>query len=89
VRGSPRTSTSTTPGSRPSATIPRRAPPEEFSVIATYRFEGISDPDDEAIVLALAHQPTGLAGILDAAFGPAASADEAAVLTHLPRPLHS
>lgn len=68
---------------------PRRAPPEDFSVIATFRFEGISDPDDEAIVLALVHQPTGLAGTLDAAFGPEASADEAAVLTHLPRTLRS
>ncbi len=77
------------PGISATGHDPRRAPPEDFSVIATYRFEGISDPDDEAIILALVHQPTGLAGTLDAAFGPEASADEAAVLTHLPRPLHS
>jgi hypothetical protein len=61
-------------------------PPEESIVMATYRFEGASDPDDEAILLALIHAPTGRAGALDAAFGPTGSAEEAAVLTGLPRP---
>jgi hypothetical protein len=73
------------PGISATGHTPRQAPPEEFSVIGTYRFEGASDPDDEAIVLALVHEPTGLMGTFDAAFGPGGSADEATVLTRLPR----
>ncbi len=63
---------------------PRQASPEEFRVIGTYRFEGASDPDDEAIVLALVHEPSGLIGTFDAVFGPGGSAEEAEVLTRLP-----
>ena len=62
-----------------------RAPPQEFLVMGEYRFEGMSDPDDEALVIALVHEPTGIRGTIDVAYGPDASIEEAEVLTHLPR----
>lgn len=47
------------------------------------RFEGSSDPDDEAIVFALRCQLCAAAGVLVAAYGPTATAEEAAVVTAL------
>lgn len=61
-----------------------RAPPEQFSVLGEYRFEGMSDPDDEALVMALVHEPTGIRGTIDVAYGPEAGVEEAAVLRRLP-----
>jgi hypothetical protein len=59
--------------------------PEDAVVEATFRFEGASDPDDEAVVFGLACRACGARGVLVAAYGPAASADEAAVVTALAR----
>ena len=57
--------------------------PEEAVIEATYRFEGASDPDDEATVFGLRCQRCGVAGVLVVAYGPMASAEEAAVVTAL------
>ena len=48
-----------------------------------YRFEGSSDPEDEALVLALHGPGPEVRGVLVTAYGPSASADEAEVLTAL------
>ena len=60
------------------------AGPEEFLVHSTHRFEGMSDPADETIVMAAEHVDSGTRGIIHVAFGPDASAAEAAVLRDLP-----
>jgi hypothetical protein len=57
--------------------------PQDATIDDTIRFEGASDPDDEAIVFALTCQECGSRGVLVAAYGPAASAEEAAVVTAL------
>jgi hypothetical protein len=46
------------------------------------RYEGVSDPDDEAILLALRCH-CGRLGLYVAGFGPSASAADVAVLGHL------
>ena len=61
------------------------AAPERFVVAGSYRFEGISDPDYEEIVLALRNRDSGDNGVLVLAFGPYSTAGEAAVLNRLPR----
>lgn len=43
-------------------------PANEFEIVDLYRYEGPSDPADEAIVYALA-SPSGLKGILVAGYG--------------------
>ena len=43
-------------------------PADEFEIVDLYRYEGPSDPADEAIVYALA-SPSGLKGILVAGYG--------------------
>jgi hypothetical protein len=60
-----------------------RAPTTEFGVARSYRFEGESDPADEAIVLAIEHLPSRTTGFVHAAFGPAATSEQAAVLRSL------
>jgi hypothetical protein len=45
--------------------------PEEFEIIEVYRFEGDSDPADEAVVYAIASN-SGLKGVLVNGFGPSA-----------------
>lgn len=50
---------------------------------ATVRVEGVSDPDDEAAVFGVTCLHGGARGVLVAAYGPTASADEATVLTAL------
>jgi hypothetical protein len=50
----------------------------------TVRFEGDSNPDDEAILLAL-HGADGCMGLYSAAFGPSATANDADVLRLLAR----
>jgi ferredoxin len=52
-------------------------------VLEVYRFEGASDPDDEAIVAALRCTQCGALGTLVAGYGINADADEASVLTEL------
>ena len=54
--------------------------PADVHVDQQYRFEGASDPDDESLVLALHDPVTGDQGVLITAYGPSASAAEAAVL---------
>jgi hypothetical protein len=48
-----------------------------------FRFEGASDPDDEAIVLGVRCPDCGLQGIIVAAYGPSADPDEVAVISKL------
>ena len=57
--------------------------PEDADIEATYRFEGASDPDDEAVVFGLRCRQCSVAGVLVATYGPMASAEEAAVVTAL------
>jgi len=61
------------------------ATPERFLAAGSYRFEGVSDPDYEEIVVALRNRDSGANGVLVVAFGPYASAGEAEVLSRLPR----
>jgi len=44
-------------------------PPEEFKVDASYRFEGESDPSDEAVVYAISAEKYGLKGVLIDGYG--------------------
>lgn len=57
--------------------------PSEAVVESVTRIEGISDPDDEAMVFGLACHHCGTRGVLVTAFGPSASSEEAAVVTAL------
>lgn len=59
-----------------------RQDPEAMTVHATVRFEGDSNPDDEAILLALAGG-CGCLGQYSAAFGPDTPAEDAEVLHRL------
>lgn len=56
--------------------------PENLSVIVTERFEGDSNPDDEAILLGVACRCGGR-GQYAAAFGPDTPHEDAAVLRQL------
>jgi hypothetical protein len=58
--------------------------PQDAVVESTARFEGASDPDDQAIVFGLRCEECNLRGVLIAAYGPTATAEEAAVVTALP-----
>jgi hypothetical protein len=49
----------------------------------TYRFEGNTDPADEAIVLGLACPQCGVRGVLVSAYGPDADAGLLALVEHL------
>lgn len=55
----------------------------EAEVVDLVRFEGMSDPDDEAILFALRCVHCGAKGALVATYGPAVSAEEADVLVNL------
>src|SRR4051812_30208461 len=59
--------------------------PEDIEVVATYRFEGPSDPGDETIVAALRH-PEGWRGVLVSAYGNDMEAADAEFLAALARP---
>jgi hypothetical protein len=48
-----------------------------------FRFEGASDPDDEAIVLGVRCPDCSLQGVIVAAYGPSADPDEVTVLSML------
>ncbi|OFY84686.1 MAG: hypothetical protein A3F72_16085 [Bacteroidetes bacterium RIFCSPLOWO2_12_FULL_35_15] len=43
--------------------------PEEFIIDKTYRFEGITDPDDEAILYAISSKKNNFKGILVNGYG--------------------
>jgi hypothetical protein len=58
--------------------------PEDAVVESTARFEGASNPDDQAIVFGLRCEGCGVSGVLVAAYGPTATPEEAAVVTALP-----
>ena len=58
--------------------------PETMHVDEIVRFEGDSNPDDEAILVALTCS-CGVGGLYTAAFGPDASRADVAALTRLPR----
>ncbi len=60
--------------------------PSGAVIESTARFEGASDPDDQAVVFGLRCDGCGLRGILVAAYGPTATAEEAAVITGLSSP---
>src|SRR5687768_9789555 len=57
--------------------------PSDAVIESTARFEGASNPDDQAVVFGLRCRACGLRGVLVAAYGPTASAEEAAVVTTL------
>ena len=57
--------------------------PEELTIREVYRFEGISDPDDMAVVYAV-DSPGGIQGTLIDAFGVYADPAKAAVLANIP-----
>ena len=58
--------------------------PESVSIAETVRFEGDSNPDDEAILIAISC-PGGCLGQFSAAFGPTAAALDTKVLQRLAR----
>jgi hypothetical protein len=60
-----------------------RFPPTGLRVAEVVRFEGVSDPDDEAMILALADRDGEPVGTITMAYGPAASEAEVEVLLHL------
>jgi hypothetical protein len=57
--------------------------PNELVIREVYRFEGVSDPDDMAVVYALA-STTGVQGTLVDAFGVYADPAKSAVLAKIP-----
>jgi hypothetical protein len=61
--------------------------PSTLRAVEIVRFEGASDPDDEAVVVAVATRAGVPVGTLTLPYGPGASTDEAAVLKHLHRTL--
>lgn len=61
--------------------------PSEATVESIARFEGASNPDDQAIVFGLRCSDCDVRGVLVTAYGPTASAEEAAVITALGRDL--
>jgi len=59
------------------------AAPEDVTIDETVRFEGASNPSDEAAVWALSSGPCGHKGTLVTAFGPDMSPEEADVVRRL------
>ena len=53
-----------------------------FEIVDVYRYEGDSDPADEAVVYAI-QSKTGLKGILVTGYGPSIDADTAEILRKL------
>ncbi|MAT06569.1 MAG: hypothetical protein CL424_16135 [Acidimicrobiaceae bacterium] len=62
-----------------------RFDPSQMTIDQIVRFEGISDPDDQAILYALG-TGSGALGLYAAAYGAAASTDDIAVSRALPNP---
>lgn len=58
-------------------------PPAALVVRATFRFEGASDPADEAIVLGVECRTCAIRGIVVSAFGPEADPELLALLDRL------
>lgn len=57
--------------------------PDEFEIDAVYRFEGDSNPDDEAIVYAISSPKHGVKGTLVNAYGMYADETSSAVVQKL------
>lgn len=57
--------------------------PGHAEILRTVRFEGASDPDDEAILFGLTCAHCGARGVLVTAYGPLIEEDEAAVIKAL------
>jgi hypothetical protein len=57
--------------------------PTRVKISRTYRFEGNTDPADEAIVLGLECPDCGVKGVLVSAYGPDADAGFLALVEHL------
>ena len=75
------------PAGRVSCTACGTASPATlFTVESQERVEGVSDPDDESLVLALACPACQARGTLTVAYGPRAGIEEAQVAADLPRP---
>ena|SRR5438105_13550854 len=55
---------------------------DDFEIKEVYRFEGISDPADEAIVYAI-EAPSGLLGVLVDGYGTSADENNTELLQHL------
>lgn len=62
------------------------SPAKRFKVDSQKRVEGVSDPADESLVVALHCPSCGARGTITLAYGPRAGRDEAAVLSDLPPP---
>jgi hypothetical protein len=60
-------------------------PVDDAIVDYTFRFEGPTDPGDEAIVLGVRCSQWGVKGVIISAYGPDADPEEAAVLNALAR----
>ena len=60
--------------------------PSDAAIESTARFEGASNPDDQAGVYGLRCDACRVRGVLVAAYGPTATAEEAAVVTALSPP---
>lgn len=60
-------------------------PVGETTVDHTFRFEGPSDPGDEAIVLGVTCGQWGTKGVIVSAYGPDADPEHTAILTALAR----
>jgi hypothetical protein len=56
--------------------------PEELEIVKVFRYEGDSDPGDEAVVYAI-ESKQGLKGILVAGFGASSDAESAKTLAKL------
>jgi hypothetical protein len=67
-------------------TCSQTIPPSAAVIESTARFEGASNPDDQAIVFGLSCDGCGVRGVLVTAYGPTATAAEAAVITGLTIP---
>ena len=76
----------TTDGQLRCSTCDHILPPGVAVIESTARFEGASNPDDQAVVFGLHCGGCDLRGVLVAAYGPTATAEEAAVLTALSTP---
>lgn len=62
------------------------SPASAFKVHSQKRVEGVSDPDDESMVIALECPACETRGTITLAYGPRAGRDEAAVMADLPPP---
>lgn len=59
------------------------SPAEQVPLLAAHRFEGTSDPAEEAVVMALECPACGALGTMVLPYGPGASMEDAAVLSAL------